>query len=107
MIGRTRLAVRPNLLFVAVLLASCATGDARRLSPTLIIEGNDANYPAFDAAAKDCGYTAYQLFPGAAVPGLSPIGPHLNLARVDSRAAICAIRWVSEHPEAGLEVSGH
>jgi hypothetical protein len=92
---------------LAVTLASCATGDFQRSSFSLIVEGNEASYPAFEAAAKACGYTAYERFPGATVQGTTRVDPHYNLSRVGSRAAICVTRWVDGHPETGLQISGH
>lgn len=91
---------------LALALASCATNSFPRSSFSLIVEGNEASYPAFEAAAKACGYTAYQRFPGVTVQGNMTVGPHYNLSRVDSRAATCAVRWVDAHPESGLRLSG-
>ena len=87
------------------LLSACAATGYQASSFTLIVEGNEASYPAFEAAAKACGYTAYRRFPGATV-GSVTVGPHYNLSRVDSRAAMCAIQWVDQHPETGLILSG-
>ena len=42
-------------------LASCATSGFQRSSFELIVEGNDESYPAFEAAAKTCGYTAFEI----------------------------------------------
>jgi len=87
-------------------LASCATTGFQRSSFELIVEGNEASYPAFEAAAASCGYTAFQRFPGATVQKNIPVGPHYNLSRVHTDAALCTIRWVDGHPEAGLKISG-
>lgn len=91
---------------LAVALTSCATGSFQRSSFSLIVEGNEASYPAFEAAAKACGYTAYQRFPGATVQENITVGPHFNLSRVGSRAATCVVHWVNTHPESGLKMSG-
>jgi hypothetical protein len=87
-------------------LASCATTSFQPSSFELIVEGNEASYPAFETAAKDCGYTAFRRFPGATVQNNITVGPHFNLSRVRSRAARCTTDWVDAHPEAGLRVSG-
>jgi hypothetical protein len=72
----------------------------------LVVEGNEAQYRAFEAAAKACGYTTFWRFPGATVAG-TRVGPHFNLLRIDTRAGRCAIRWVNAHPETGLHTSYH
>ena len=91
---------------LALALASCATGSFQRSSFSLIVEGAEASYPAFEAAAKACGYTAYQHFPGGIVQNNITVAPHYNLSRIDSRAATCTVRWVNAHPELGLRASG-
>lgn len=98
---------KPVWAILAVALAACTTGKFQRTSFELIVEGEEANYPAFEAAARDCRYTAYQRFPGATVQSSITVGPHYNLSRVRSRTAACAIRWVESHPETGLRISGH
>ena len=92
--------------FGAITLTSCATTGYQASSFALIAEGNEASYPAFEAAAKACGYSAYWRFPGAAAEGIT-VGPHYNLSRVQSRAALCTTSWVDQHPETGLRISGH
>lgn len=88
-------------------LASCATTGFQQSSFKLIVEGNEASYPAFEKVAKDCGYTAFRGFRGATVQGSISVGPHYNLSRVGSRAARCTIDWFRAHPETGLVISGH
>jgi hypothetical protein len=84
---------------------SCATTGYQPSSFVLIVEGNEASYPAFEAAAKVCGYTAYWRFPGAVTRSVK-VGPHYNLSRVTSRTARCTTNWVDQHPETGLKMSG-
>lgn len=93
-------------VFGLPLLSSCATTDYQASSFDLIVEGNEASYPAFEAAANACGYTAYLRFPGAAVKPTIMAPPHFNLSRIKSRPARCTMSWVSEHPETGLRISG-
>ena len=101
--------IRSSLSLAAALavmaLTSCATTGYQPSSFVLIVEGNEASYLAFEAAARACGYTAYWRFPGAVTPSLT-VGPHYNLSRVGSRAARCATSWVDQHPETGLKISG-
>lgn len=97
---------RPLWSIIMVTLCSCATVDYQPSSFELIVEGNEESYPAFEAAAQACGYTAFWRFPGATVQDTS-VGPHYNLSRVRTRAARCATRWVDEHPETGLKISAH
>ena len=87
-------------------LTSCATNSYQRSSFELIVEGNEASYPAFEAAAKECDYAAYLRFPGAVVTPNVVVGPHYNLSRTGSRAARCVTGWVDKHPETGLTISG-
>jgi hypothetical protein len=89
-----------------VVLASCATTGFQQSSFELIVEGNEASYPAFEAAAKGCGYSGFRRFPGATVQNNITVGSHYNLLRVRSRAARCTTDWVDAHPEAGLRISG-
>ncbi|MBX8846075.1 MAG: hypothetical protein NDI74_10955 [Sphingomonas sp.] len=89
-----------------VVLASCATTGFQQSSFELIVEGNEASYPVFETAAKDCGYDGLRKFPGATVQNNITVGPHYNLSRVRSRAARCTTDWVDAHPEAGLKISG-
>jgi hypothetical protein len=88
-------------------LASCATTGFQQSSFELVVEGNEVSYPAFEAAAKDCGYTAYRRFSGATVENNITVGPHYNLSRVRSRAATCTLSWIDSHPETSLRISGH
>lgn len=101
---------RPELriLVLAVMLPleSCATNGYSPKSFELIVEGNEASYPAFEAAANACGYTAFWRFPGATVQG-QKVPPHYNLSRVGSATARCATRWVADHPETALQISAH
>ena len=87
-------------------LTSCVADSFQRSSFELVVEGNEASYPAFEAAAKECAYTAYRRFPGAVVTPKVAVRPHFNLSRTGSRAAKCAVRWVTQHPETGLTISG-
>lgn len=89
----------------AIALTSCATTGYQASSFVLVVEGNEASYPAFEAAAKACGYGAYWRFPGASTGGIT-VGPHYNLSRVGSPAALCTTSWVEQHPETGLRISG-
>lgn len=104
--GKMRLAAW-RLVWPAMMaaLASCATTGFQQSSFELVVEGNEASYPAFEAAAKECGYTAFRRFPGATVQK-NIVGPHYNLSRVRSRAALCTTHWIDAHPEAGLSISG-
>lgn len=87
-------------------LAACASNGYQPSSFTLVVEGNEASYAAFEAAAKACGYTAYRRFLGGAAARTITVGPHYNLSRVGTAPARCAITWVDQHPETGLLVSG-
>lgn len=95
-----------SIMFV-MLLSACVSTDLSRRPPELIVEGAEAGYPMFEAAAKTCGYGDYRRFPGATVQGGTSVAPHFNLFNTGSPAAGCAIRWVEVHPEAGLTVGIH
>ena len=98
------------LLFVVVTVATltgCATDDFSRRHPELVIEGNESSYPAFEVAAKDCGYRSFWRFPGGSVQGSINVGPHFNLFQTRTRAALCVMRWVNDHSTNGLYVSRH
>jgi hypothetical protein len=86
---------------------SCASTSFQQSSFELIVGGNEASYPAFQVAAKECGYSAFRRFAGAAVQNSISVGPHYNLSRVSSRAARCTTGWVDSHPETSLIISGH
>jgi hypothetical protein len=88
------------------MLPACATSDLSSQSAELIVEGNEASYPAFEAAAKACAYTAFWRFAGATVQD-TRVPPHFNLLRTHTRVARCAIRWVEEHRGTGLHVTYH
>ena len=93
-----------TVVLMMMTIISCATTGYQPSSFVLVVEGDEANYPAFEAAAKACGYTAYWRFPGATNPKVT-VGPHYNLSRVGSRAARCTRGWVDQHPETGLKMS--
>lgn len=97
---------QPLWAVMPIMSACCATADFQRSSFELIVEGNEASYPVFERAAKICGYTAFQRFPGATVQENITVGPHYNLSRTGSRAALCTTRWIDAHPETGLRISG-
>jgi hypothetical protein len=97
---------RPLCAAALTVVSSCAGTGFQRSSFELIVEGNEASYPAFEAAARNCGYIAFERFPGASVGGTN-VPPHFNLSKVRSPAALCTTRWVDEHPEADLQISGH
>ena len=86
------------------MLTSCTATNYQPSSFVLIVEGYEQSYPAFEAAARTCGYTAFWKFPGATVQ-TAKAGPHYNLSRTNTRAGLCVIRWVQDHPETGLKIS--
>jgi hypothetical protein len=86
--------------------AACASNDLSSRPPELVVEGNEEAYPAFEGAAQACRYTAFRRYSGTGT-GKMRVGPHLNLYRIESRAARCAIRWMRDHPEVGLIVMVH
>ena len=81
--------------------------DPARRPAELFVDGRESSYPAFEAAAEACGYTDYWRFPGARFNNALSLGPHYNLFRVRRPAALCALKWVEDHPETGLYVSYH
>lgn len=98
------------LSFFAVMvtaLSACAIGDFSSQPPELVVEGDESSYPAFETAARICGYTAFSRFPGATLQQNISVGPHFNLFRTRTRAARCAIDWVDEHPQSKLRASYH
>ncbi|HEY5723115.1 MAG TPA: hypothetical protein VIT45_12410 [Allosphingosinicella sp.] len=90
------------------LLAACASMPSGRPPDIdLIVEGREESYPAFEAAAKACGFTTMELFTEYVT---DPRGrSHFNLYKVYplNRESRCVLQWVDDNPQAGLVLMGH
>lgn len=92
---------------IAIPLSACVSDSVSTPRPELVLDGDERNYAAFEAAAKACSYSSYKRFPGAKIEGSVEIGPHYNLLEVETGSAKCVLRWIDAHPELGFQVGSH
>ncbi|MDQ8027530.1 MAG: hypothetical protein REJ23_02300 [Brevundimonas sp.] len=84
-------------------LVGCASVGSRAAGTMEAIEGNPTSYPAFEAAARECGFTALRKV------GNGQGGSHylVSFSSPFAPADTCLIRWLEQRPELGLYRSGH